>query len=87
MGCHFLLQGIFPTQGLNLGLLHCRQIFYQLSHEGSPNSNYDYITITGFVFITYHCIIIEDVYLAWKIPWVEEPGRLQFMGSLRVGHD
>ena len=25
--------------------------------------------------------------LAWKIPWAEEPGRLQFMGSLRVGHD
>ena len=25
--------------------------------------------------------------LAWKIPWTEEPGRLQFMGSLRVGHD
>ena len=25
--------------------------------------------------------------LAWKIPWMEEPGRLQFMGSLRVGHD
>ena len=24
---------------------------------------------------------------AWKIPWVEEPGRLQSMGSLRVGHD
>ena len=24
--------------------------------------------------------------LAWKIPWTEEPGRLQFMGSLRVGH-
>ena len=36
MGCHFLLQGIFPTQELNPGLLHCRQIFYQLSHEGSP---------------------------------------------------
>ena len=27
------------------------------------------------------------VTLAWKIPWMEEPGRLQFMGSLRVGHD
>ena len=26
VGCHFLLQGIFPTQGSNLGLLHCRQI-------------------------------------------------------------
>ena len=25
--------------------------------------------------------------LAWKIPWMEEPGRLQFMGSLRVEHD
>ena len=30
-----LLQGIFPTQGLNLALLHCRQILYQLSHQGS----------------------------------------------------
>ena len=36
MGCHSLLQGIFPTQGLNLGLLHCRQILYCLSHLGSP---------------------------------------------------
>ena len=25
--------------------------------------------------------------LAWKIPWMKEPGRLQSMGSLRVGHD
>ena len=25
--------------------------------------------------------------LAWKIPWTEDPGRLQFMGSQRVGHD
>ena len=25
--------------------------------------------------------------LAWRIPWAEEPGRLQFMGSQRVGHD
>ena len=25
--------------------------------------------------------------LAWEIPWTEEPGRLQFMGSQRVGHD
>ena len=32
MGCHLLLQGIFVTQGLNLGLLHCRQILYQLSY-------------------------------------------------------
>ena len=31
-----LLQGIFPTQGLNPVLPHCRQILYQLSHKGSP---------------------------------------------------
>ena len=31
-----LLQGIFPTQGSNPGLLYCRQILYQLSYQGSP---------------------------------------------------
>ena len=31
-----LLQGIFPTQESNLGLLHCREMVYQLSYEGSP---------------------------------------------------
>ena len=36
VGCHALLQGIFPTQGLNPGLLHCRQILYCLRHQGSP---------------------------------------------------
>ena len=35
VGSLFLLQGIFPTQGLNQGLLHCRRILYQLSHQGS----------------------------------------------------
>ena len=29
-------RGIFPTQVLNLGLLHCRQILYHLSHQGNP---------------------------------------------------
>ena len=36
VGCHFLLQGIFPTQGSNPGLPHCRRILYRLSHQGSP---------------------------------------------------
>ena len=34
-GCHFFLQRIFPTQGLNPGLPHCRQTLYCLSHQGS----------------------------------------------------
>ena len=34
VGCHILLQGIFPTQGMNPGLPHCRQTRYCLSHQG-----------------------------------------------------
>ena len=30
---------------------------------------------------------LHSITLAWKIPWMEEPGRLQSMGSLKVGHD
>ena len=40
VGCHALLQGIFPTWGLNLGLPHCRRIPYHLSHQGSPITEY-----------------------------------------------
>ena len=36
VGCHTLLQGIFPTQGSNPGLPHYRWILYHLSHQGSP---------------------------------------------------
>ena len=36
VGGHSLLQWIFPTQGLNPGLPHCKLILYQLSHQGSP---------------------------------------------------
>ena len=39
VGCHSLLQGIFLTQGLNLGLPHCRQILYQVSHQESTDWN------------------------------------------------
>ena len=36
VGCHFFLQGMFPTQESNPGLLHCRQVLSQLSYKGSP---------------------------------------------------
>ena len=36
VGCHSLLQGIFPTQELTPGLLHCGGMLYHLSHQGSP---------------------------------------------------
>ena len=34
VACHFLLQGILPTQGSKPGLPHCRQMLYHLSHQG-----------------------------------------------------
>ena len=40
VGCHALLRGIFSTQALNPGLSHCRQILYQLSHQGSQKTQW-----------------------------------------------
>ena len=40
VGSHSLLQRIFPTQGSNPGLQHCRCILYQLSHQGSLKKRY-----------------------------------------------
>ena len=40
VGSLSILQGIFPTQESNCGLLHCRQILYQLSYQGSPGQMY-----------------------------------------------
>ena len=39
VGCHSLLQGIFLTQGLNPGLLHCRQILYHLRYQEGQEEN------------------------------------------------
>ena len=36
VSCHALLQGIFPTQGWNPGIPHCRRILYQLRYQGNP---------------------------------------------------
>ena len=39
VGGHSFLQGILPTQESNLGLLHCKQILYHLSHQGGPKNS------------------------------------------------
>ena len=41
--CHAVLQRIFPTQGSNPGLLHCRQILYHLSQQGSPRPEAEFM--------------------------------------------
>ena len=67
VGSLSLVQGIFPTQGLKPGLLHCRQILYQLSHRGSPHIYYIYPLIC--FFLQRHSYIISLFFkLPYKIP-------------------
>ena len=48
-----LLQGIFPTQESNQGLLHCRRILYQLSYQGSPVAALDMSCVIRSKFFLY----------------------------------
>ena len=41
----------------------------------------------SYTSLTEKVMALHSSTLAWKIPWMEEPGRLQSMGSRRVGHD
>ena len=59
VSCHSILQGTFPTQGLNLDLLPCRQILYHLSHLGSqtllePESNNLPVVVTVYLLTHVH---------------------------------
>ena len=65
--CHFLLQGTIPTYGSNSGLLHHRQIIYQLSQQGGPTLE--------------EGMAAHSSLLAWRIPWTEGSGGLQSIGS------
>ena len=57
VGCHSLLRGIFPTQGINLGLLRCRRILYHLSHRGFSLSE---------VYLFYDLIVSYTVILWFR---------------------
>ena len=137
VGCHFLLQGIFLTQGSNPGLPHCRQMLYRLSHQGSPHLTVNHIHVFSslylctsvlYMYMYNHKHVISFLYffvflglfpggsgskesvcnagylvwllgqedplekgmathssiLSWRIPWTQDPGGLQSMGSQRV---
>ena len=53
-------------------------------HLEKDKKNVLYVTVT---LNTEKAMAPHSSTLAWKIPWMEEPGRLRSMGSLRVGHD
>ena len=67
VGCHSLLQGIFPTQGLNLGLLHCVGRFFTVcaTREGTPNT----------LHLWWNSSQVCILFTAWVFPedWVPVP--------------
>ena len=69
VSCHALLQGIFPTQGLSPGLLHCRQILYQLSYQGSPKDRLIFTYVLGIHDIPNFFLIFSVSLAIWFI-WV-----------------
>ena len=92
VGSHFLLQGIFLTQGSNQGLLHCSQILYRLSHQESPHIYSMYICVCIYICVCvcmcvyiyiyiYICIcvcvcIIRNLLQEWRPRLWPQSGRL-----------
>ena len=70
MDCHFLLQGIFLTQGSNPGLLHCRQILYCLSHQ-EINTEYSLeelmLKLQDFGQLMWRAVSLEKTLMLGKI--------------------
>ena len=66
VGCHFLLQGIFPTQGLNPGLPYCGQTLYPLSHQGSPTGHYSAIKENEWDAINSNMDRPKDCHTEWS---------------------
>ena len=73
-----LLQEIFPNQGSNPGLLHCRQIFYQLSHKRSPHSR-EYPA-----FFSGTKVLEEIFYHVLMAPWMSRCSSLQTWQIIRI---
>ena len=82
----------FPGCGSSVGVLSCDESSYPVdenSGEGIEDKRVPFgetlsLVFLGF-FLTFNFVL--GYILAWRIPWTEEPGRLQSMGSRRVRHD
>ena len=84
VGCRSLLQGIFPTQQLNPGLLHCRQILYRLSYREAPKVAQSCPTFCDTMGYTVHGILQARI-----LEWVAFPfsgGSFQPRDQTQVSH-
>ena len=93
VGCHALLQGIFQTQGCNPHLRSpalAGEFFTASTIWEAPLvscavlSRFSHVWLFVSIWTT---MAPHSNTLAWELPWTEEPGRLQSMGSLRVAYD
>ena len=76
MGCHFLLHGIFLSQGLNLSLLHWQVDSLPLSHQGSPQMNHGAPSIScnpPTLFSPLCGRVASILFLAWPSPSAPSP--------------
>ena len=84
----------YNTFIIYLACIHSWESFLD-SSEANISSSFPEQACTDFITMKLSYSMVErekamaphSSTLAWKIPWMEEPGRLQSMGSLRVGHD
>ena len=78
MGCHFLLRGIFPTQGWNPGLLHWQGCSFPLIHRGSPGSAL-HIPVTFPLRISFP---LDHHRASGRVPCVKRKGLIQLFRSV-----
>ena len=82
VGCHALLQGIFPTHGLNLGLLHCRILYHWATRE-APKSSFGNLNPTlpesNIKFSLLRC--------RWKMCHKTTEGNSSLLGKMKNVHE
>ena len=82
MGCHTRLQGIFQTQGLNLGLLYWRQILYHVSHQGNILTLY--ISSAKFFFYISQFYVEKFSKLLFTIMHIYVQGNLKIRSNCKL---
>ena len=77
-----------PSWVALLGMVHSFiKLYKALSHNKAVILEGDFVLSAGTILRPEKAMAYHSSTLAWKIPWMEEPGGLQTMGSLRVRHD